>query len=157
MSLARTVPDARGRFGRFGGRYVPETLVPALEELDAAYRAARADPAFTAELEELLRDFVGRATPLTEAPRLTAHAGGARILLKREDLAHTGAHKINNTMGQGLLAMRMGKSAHHRRDRRRASTAWPPPRPAPASAWSAWSTWARRTCAARSPTSAACG
>jgi len=109
MSLARTVPDARGRFGRFGGRYVPETLVPALEELDAAYRAARADPAFTAELEELLRDFVGRATPLTEAPRLTAHAGGARILLKREDLAHTGAHKINNTMGQALLAMRMGK------------------------------------------------
>ena len=109
MSLARSVPDARGRFGRFGGRYVPETLVPALEELDAAYRAARADPAFGAELDALLRDFVGRATPLTEAPRLTAHAGGARILLKREDLAHTGAHKINNTMGQALLAMRMGK------------------------------------------------
>ena len=109
MSLARSVPDARGRFGRFGGRYVPETLVPALEELDAAYRAARADPAFGAELDALLRDFVGRATPLTEAPRLTAHAGGARILLKREDLAHTGAHKINYTMGQALLAMRMGK------------------------------------------------
>jgi tryptophan synthase beta chain len=109
MSLARSVPDARGRVGRCGGRYVPETLVPALEELDAAYRAARADPAFGAELDALLRDFVGRATPLTEAPRLTAHAGGARILLKREDLAHTGAHKINNTMGQALLAMRMGK------------------------------------------------
>jgi len=103
------VPDHRGRFGRFGGRYVPETLVPALEELDAAYRAARADPAFTAELDALLRDFVGRPTPLTEAPRLTAHAGGARIVLKREDLAHTGAHKINNTMGQALLARRMGK------------------------------------------------
>ena len=109
MTLANSVPDARGRFGRFGGRYVPETLVPALEELDVAYRAARADPGFAAELDALLRDFVGRATPLTEAPRLTEHAGGARVLLKREDLAHTGAHKINNTMGQALLAMRMGK------------------------------------------------
>ena len=109
MTIANSVPDARGRFGRFGGRYVPETLVPALEELDAAYRVARSDPSFRAELDALLRDFVGRATPLTEAPRLTAHAGGARILLKREDLAHTGAHKINNTMGQALLALRMGK------------------------------------------------
>jgi tryptophan synthase beta chain len=108
-SLAGSVPDARGRFGRFGGRYVPETLVPALEELAAAYDAARSDPAFGAELDALLRDFVGRPTPLCEAPRLTAHAGGARILLKREDLAHTGAHKINNTVGQALLARRMGK------------------------------------------------
>jgi tryptophan synthase beta chain len=108
-SIARSVPDDRGRFGRFGGRYVPETLVPALEELLAAYAAARADPSFQAELDVLLRDFVGRATPMTEAPRLTAHAGGARIVLKREDLAHTGAHKINNTMGQALLAKRMGK------------------------------------------------
>ena len=109
LHTAPTVPDSRGRFGRFGGRYVPETLVPALEELEAAYHAAMADPSFKAELDELLRNFVGRATPLTEAPRLTAHAGGARIVLKREDLAHTGAHKINNTMGQALLAMRMGK------------------------------------------------
>ncbi len=109
LQTAPSVPDSRGRFGRFGGRYVPETLVPALEELEAAYHAAMADPSFKAELDELLRDFVGRATPLTEAPRLTAHAGGARIVLKREDLAHTGAHKINNTMGQALLAMRMGK------------------------------------------------
>jgi tryptophan synthase beta chain len=108
-SLSQSVPDARGRFGRFGGRYVPETLVPALEELAAAYDAARADPAFGAELDTLLRDFVGRPTPLCEAPRLTAHAGGARIILKREDLAHTGAHKINNTVGQALLALRMGK------------------------------------------------
>jgi tryptophan synthase beta chain len=108
-SLSHSVPDARGRFGRFGGRYVPETLVPALEELAAAYDAARADPAFGAELDTLLRDFVGRPTPLCEAPRLTAHAGGARIILKREDLAHTGAHKINNTVGQALLALRMGK------------------------------------------------
>ena len=108
-SIARSVPDDRGRFGRFGGRYVPETLVPALEELAAAYAAACADPSFQAELDVLLREFVGRATPVTEAPRLTAHAGGARIVLKREDLAHTGAHKINNTMGQVLLAKRMGK------------------------------------------------
>jgi tryptophan synthase beta chain len=108
-SIARSVPDDRGRFGRFGGRYVPETLVPALEELLAAYAAARADPSFQAELDVLLREFVGRSTPMTEAPRLTAHAGGARIVLKREDLAHTGAHKINNTMGQALLAKRMGK------------------------------------------------
>ena len=108
-SIARSVPDERGRFGRFGGRYVPETLVPALEELAAAYAAARADASFQAELDVLLREFVGRATPVTEAPRLTAHAGGARIILKREDLAHTGAHKINNTMGQALLAKRMGK------------------------------------------------
>ena len=109
LHTAPSVPDSRGRFGRFGGRYVPETLVPALEELEAAYHAAMADPSFKTELDELLRNFVGRATPLTEAPRLTAHAGGARIVLKREDLAHTGAHKINNTMGQALLAMRMGK------------------------------------------------
>ena len=108
-SRLHSVPDVRGRFGRFGGRYVPETLVPALEELAAAYDAARADPAFGAELDTLLRDFVGRPTPLCEAPRLTAHAGGARIILKREDLAHTGAHKINNTVGQALLALRMGK------------------------------------------------
>jgi len=109
MSLARSVPDDRGRFGRFGGRYVPETLVPALEELAEAYRAARSDPAFTAELDALLRDFVGRPTAFGEAARLTAIAGGARIWLKREDLAHTGAHKINNTIGQALLARRMGK------------------------------------------------
>ncbi|MBL9140626.1 MAG: tryptophan synthase subunit beta, partial [Phycisphaerae bacterium] len=103
-------PDARGRFGEFGGQYVPETLMPALEELAAAYDAARADPTFQAELDHLMKHFVGRPTPLTEAPRLTAHAGGARIVLKREDLAHTGAHKINNTMGQALLAKRMGKT-----------------------------------------------
>ncbi len=109
MSIAQGVPDSRGRFGKFGGRYVPETLVPALEELDAAYSAARADDSFSRELDALLKHFVGRPTPLSEAPRLTAHAGGARIVLKREDLAHTGAHKINNTMGQALLAVRMGK------------------------------------------------
>ncbi|MFZ9688803.1 MAG: tryptophan synthase subunit beta [Phycisphaerales bacterium] len=103
-------PDpVHGRFGRFGGRYVPETLVAALDELEAAYAAARTDPAFQAELAALLRDFVGRPTAFCPAPRLTAHAGGAQIWLKREDLAHTGAHKINNTLGQVLLARRMGK------------------------------------------------
>ncbi|HSN90091.1 MAG TPA: pyridoxal-phosphate dependent enzyme, partial [Anaeromyxobacteraceae bacterium] len=108
MSVA--MPDARGRFGAYGGRFVPETLVPALDELEAAWRAARADPAFEAELSELLRRFAGRETPLGEARRLSAEAGGCRILLKREDLCHTGAHKINNTLGQVLVARRMGKT-----------------------------------------------
>ena len=99
-----------GRFGPYGGRYVPETLVAALEELEAAWLDARADPAYQAEIDACLRDFVGRPTALTEAPRLSEHAGGARIWLKREDLAHTGAHKINNTIGQVILARRMGKS-----------------------------------------------
>jgi tryptophan synthase beta chain len=102
-------PDARGWFGSFGGRFVPETLVAALEELDAQWSQAASDPAFAAELDDLLRHYVGRPTPLTDAPRLTAHAGGAALWLKREDLAHTGAHKINNTIGQVLLAKRMGK------------------------------------------------
>jgi tryptophan synthase beta chain len=119
MTIARTsistadgarVPDARGRFGKFGGRYVPETLMAALEELDAAYAAARADASFLLELDQLLREFVGRPTQLTHAPRLSQHAGGAAIWLKREDLAHTGAHKINNALGQALLAKRMGKT-----------------------------------------------
>ena len=104
------VPDPAGRFGPYGGRYVPETLFAALEELDAAYREARADPAFLGEVDRLLREFVGRPTQLTPAPRLSAHAGGAEIWLKREDLAHTGAHKINNALGQALLAKRMGKT-----------------------------------------------
>lgn len=98
-----------GRFGAYGGRYVPETLIAALDELEAAYGDAQADPAFRAELEALLRDFVGRATPLYRARRLEAEVGAGPIYLKREDLNHTGAHKINNTIGQGLLARRMGK------------------------------------------------
>ncbi len=103
------LPDRAGHFGPFGGRYVPETLVTPLVELEAAYRAAMRDPAFRARLGALGREYVGRPTPLTLAARLTEHAGGARIYLKREDLCHTGAHKINNTLGQGLLAARMGK------------------------------------------------
>ncbi len=105
----RQLPDERGRFGEFGGIYAPVTLLPAIEELIAAYEEARRDPAFQAEYERLLRDFVGRPTPLYYAASLTERVGGARIFLKREDLAHTGAHKINNAVGQGLLAKRMGK------------------------------------------------
>ena len=100
---------ARGRFGEFGGQYMPETLMPAVAELEAAYDDARADPTFAAELADVLRDWVGRPTPLTEAARLAAEIGLARVLLKREDLAHTGAHKINSAIGQALLAKRMGK------------------------------------------------
>ncbi|MFL5768391.1 MAG: tryptophan synthase subunit beta [Actinomycetota bacterium] len=103
-----SVPDARGRFGGYGGRYVPEVLIPALEELSAAWNALRDDPSFRSELDGLLRDFVGRPTPLTFASRLSERTG-YRVFLKREDLAHTGAHKINNTVGQVLLAKRLGK------------------------------------------------
>ncbi len=102
-------PDARGYYGAYGGRFVPETLVAPIEELTTAYFRVRDDQTFGAELSQLLRDYVGRPTPLYEAKRLTASAGGARIVLKREDLAHTGAHKINNALGQALLAVRMGK------------------------------------------------
>ncbi len=102
-------PDARGRFGEFGGQFVPETLVPALEELDRAYAAAIADPAFATELATYARDWIGRPSPLYFARHLTANVGGARIYLKREDLNHTGAHKVNHALGQGLLARRMGK------------------------------------------------
>jgi tryptophan synthase beta chain len=103
-------PDAAGHFGSYGGRFVPETLMHPIEELTAAYEAARRDPGFGRELEQLLADYVGRPTPLMFARRLTEHLGGARIYLKREDLCHTGAHKINNAVGQALLARRMGKS-----------------------------------------------
>jgi tryptophan synthase beta chain len=102
------VPDARGRYGAFGGRFVPETLIPALDELAAEYERAKSDPGFQREMDYYLRDFVGRATPLYHAERLSQQFG-ARVYLKREDLCHTGAHKINNTIGQILLARRMGK------------------------------------------------
>ncbi|WP_296178404.1 tryptophan synthase subunit beta [uncultured Brevundimonas sp.] len=103
-------PDAEGRFGPYGGRFVPETLMPLIHELNAAYEAAKADPSFQAELDGFLEHYVGRASPLYFAERLTDHFGGAKIWLKREDLNHTGAHKINNCMGQILLARRMGKT-----------------------------------------------
>ena len=103
-------PDDRGRFGQFGGRYVPETLVYALDQLAVEYEKARADSAFQAELHALLKHFVGRPSPLYHARRLSEQIGGAQIWLKREDLNHTGAHKINNTLGQALLTLRMKKT-----------------------------------------------
>ncbi|MDP2317954.1 MAG: tryptophan synthase subunit beta [Acidobacteriota bacterium] len=108
--FGRRDPDARGYYGAFGGRFVPETLVAAIEALEAAYFEARRDPAFSDELQRLLQHYVGRETPLWDARRLSEACGGARILLKREDLTHTGAHKINNALGQALLAKRMGKT-----------------------------------------------
>ena len=104
-----TGPDRRGRYGAYGGRFVPETLVGPLEELEYAYRKVSADPGFRRELEELLRSYVGRPTPLTRVRRLERFLGTGRVYLKREDLTHTGAHKINNAIGQALLARRMGK------------------------------------------------
>jgi tryptophan synthase beta chain len=103
------LPNDRGYFGDYGGRFVPETLMPALDELTTAYKEAKADANFWAEFEALSHDYSGRPTPLYLAEKLTRHCGGAQIFLKREDLAHTGAHKINNALGQGLLACRMGK------------------------------------------------
>jgi tryptophan synthase beta chain len=101
-------PDSRGRFGDYGGRFVPETLIPALDELEQEFERSWADPAFHVEFNDLLRDFVGRPTPITEAKRLSEDTG-LHVVIKREDLNHTGAHKINNALGQALLAMRMGK------------------------------------------------
>src|SRR5580698_4049517 len=108
-AIPQLVPDSRGRYGPIGGRYVPETLMAPLEELERAYAAAHADSSFQVELDSLLHDFAGRPTPLQFASRLSEHLGGPRVYLKREDLLHTGAHKINNCIGQGLLAVRMGK------------------------------------------------
>src|SRR5947207_2602219 len=108
--ITSSEPDRHGHWGKFGGRYVPETLVAPLEELTSEFMQSRADPNFRRELNMLLRDYCGRPTPLFHAQRPTAHAGGAQIYLKREDLLHTGAHKINNAVGQGLLARRLGKA-----------------------------------------------
>ena len=142
-------PDDLGRFGAFGGRFVPETLIHALQELTLEYDRARLDPAFQDDLDGLLRDYVGRPSPLFLARSLSRIAGGASIYLKREDLNHTGAHKINNALGQALLAVRMGK----RRiiaETGQASTEWPQPLPARFWASSAWFIWAKRTSAGRS-------
>ncbi|GHC88160.1 tryptophan synthase beta chain [Nocardiopsis terrae] len=110
MSHAQPVPDAHGHYGRFGGRFAPEALIAALDEVEAEWDKAKDDPAFRAEFDELLKGYAGRPSLLTEAHNLSEHAGGARILLKREDLNHTGSHKINNVLGQALLAKRMGKT-----------------------------------------------
>src|SRR6201991_1951623 len=106
----RTGPDERGHFGLYGGRFVAETLMPLILELEQAYAQAKADPAFKAEMDGHLANYVGRPSPLYFAERLTAQLGGAKIYLKREDLNHTGAHKVNNCLGQILLAKRMGKT-----------------------------------------------
>src|SRR5678815_693839 len=108
--ITKSEPDEQGHWGQYGGRYVSETLVAPLEELTTEFMRARGDNNFWRELNLLLRDYAGRPTPLFHAQRLTAHAGGAQIYLKREDLLHTGAHKINNAVGQALLAQRMGKA-----------------------------------------------
>src|SRR6476619_507059 len=110
MTNLTTQPDEHGHWGTYGGRFVPETLMAPLEELTAAYLSACEGPSFQSELGTLLRDYAGRPTPLSHVARLTAHAGGAKVYLKREDLNHTGAHKINNCIGQALLAKRMGKT-----------------------------------------------
>src|SRR2546430_12608989 len=108
-SITRSEPDEHGHWGKFGGRYVPETLVAPLDELTKEFTRARQDADFWRELDQLLRNYCGRPTPLFHARRLSARGGGAQIYLKREDLLHTGAHKINNAIGQALLAQRMGK------------------------------------------------
>jgi tryptophan synthase beta chain len=110
MSQHIPVPDARGYFGAFGGRFIPEALVAAVEQVADEFEKAKADPDFQAELTKLLRDYTGRPSPLSDVPRFSAEAGGARVLLKREDLNHTGSHKINNVLGQALLTRRMGKT-----------------------------------------------
>jgi tryptophan synthase beta chain len=143
------LPDLAGHFGRYGGRFVPEALIRALDELDDAYRSAKTDPVFQAELTDLLRNYAGTPSLLYPAKRLSARLG-AEILLKREDLNHTGAHKVRNVLGQALLAKRMGKP-------RVIAEAWPArPRP-PCSTSSAWSTWARPTPSGRRSTSRGCG
>ncbi len=146
---------AIGRFGAYGGRYVPETLMAALEELEHAYTEAQADPSFHAELDLLLRDYAGRPTPLYFASRLTEQLAGAKIYLKREDLLHTGAHKINNCIGQGLLARRMGKKRIIA-ETGAGSTEWQRPQSARCLGLNASSTWAKKTCGGRSSTSTAC-
>jgi tryptophan synthase beta chain len=109
MTADSVTPDATGHFGQFGGRFVPEALIAAIDELTAAFHATRSDPAFGAELQRLHRDYTGRPSPLTDVAKFAEHAGGARVLLKREDLTHTGSHKINNVLGQALLTKRIGK------------------------------------------------
>jgi tryptophan synthase beta chain len=147
-------PDAGGHFGRYGGSFVSETLVAPLEELCAAYDRYRVDPVFQAELAHDYRHYVGRPSPIYEAVRLSREVGGARILLKREDLNHTGAHKINNTIGQAMLPAAWARResllkrvlASMASRRRRWRRAW---------GWSAWSTWARWTSSARPSTCSA--
>ena len=140
-----SLPDDLGHFGPFGGKFVPEVLMTPLARLEQAFAEAWADRSFRGVLDGLLRDYAGRPTPLYLAERLSRQCGGARIYLKREDLAHTGAHKINNALAQGLLCQRMGK-ARVVAETGPASTASPRPPSARCWGWTASSTWARRTC-----------
>src|SRR5690554_5959994 len=135
------MPDPQGHFGQYGGSFVAETLVHALDELKAAYEKYRADPDFLAEFHYELKHFVGRPSPVYHARRWSEKLGGAQIWFKREDLNHTGAHKINNCIGQILLARRMGSRASSPR-RAPASMAWPRPLLRRAMGWNAWCTWA---------------
>jgi tryptophan synthase beta chain len=146
-------PDAGGRFGPYGGQFVPETLMAALRQLDEAYKTAKVDPAFWGELERYLTDYVGRPSPLYHAAQLSHDLGGPAIYLKREDLNHTGAHKINNTLGQALLARRMGKTRLIAETGRGSMASPRPRRWRRCSVLIASSIWARRTCAAKSSTS----
>jgi tryptophan synthase beta chain len=148
----RSGPDDRGHFGQFGGRYVAETLMPLILDLEREYRAAKIDPAFAAEFDDLLEHYVGRPSPLYYAERLTEHLGGAKVYFKRDELNHTGAHKINNCIGQILLAMRMGKTRIIA-ERALVSTALPP-QPSPrALAYPASFSWVRAISSARHPMS----
>lgn len=135
--------EKKGRFGMHGGQYIPETLMNAVQELDAAYEHYKHDPGFQAELTALLNDYAGRPSRLYYAGKVTADLGGAMVYLKREDLNHTGAHKINNVLGQALLAKRMARPASSPKPAQD-SMAWPPPPPPPSWAWSAWFSWGRR-------------
>ena len=135
--------EKKGRFGMHGGQYIPETLMNAVQELDAAYEHYKHDPGFQAELTALLNDYAGRPSRLYYAGKVTADLGGAKVYLKREDLNHTGAHKINNVLGQALLARRMGETRLIA-ETGAGSMAWPPPPPPPSWAWSAWFSWGRR-------------
>lgn len=148
------VPDDRGRFGDFGGRFVPETLTRALDQLSEEYDKAKKDPEFQRELDGLLKTFVGRPSPLYHARRLSEAMGGAQIWLKREDLNHTGAHKINNTLGQALLTLRMGKTRVIA-ETVQASTAWPARPRVRISVCHAPFTWAAKTSAGKSRTCSA--
>ena len=149
---AGSLPDDNGHFGPYGGRFVAETLMVPLRELEEAYARYVQDEDFLNELDDDLRQFVGRPSPLYLAERWSEQLGGAQIYLKREDLNHTGAHKVNNTVGQALLAKRMGKTRIIA-ETGAASTAWPPPPWRRVSAWNAWSTWVRRTSGVRPSTS----
>ena len=148
-------PDQKGRFGPYGGRYVPETVIYALTELEHEFRRIKRDSAFKKELSGYLRDYVGRPSPLYFAERLTEHARGCRIWFKREDLNHTGAHKINNVVGQIMLARYMGKRELSPRPAP-VNMVWLRPLFAPGSDWSASYTWALKTSSARNRMSTKC-